>query len=132
MEYRIANWITTVVTGSYIAGVMVLALIWLVVAIGSRDFDILLSSTTHKWFFWGGLYVFSLYLIGTLRDKSMRRRILSWAFSIAFHLSLLIYVAVALNAGLATFVIGIPESIIVLLSCTGLGFCLSHRHQVNA
>ena len=124
MEYRIANWITTVVTGSYIAGIMFLALIWLVVAIVSGDFEILLSSTTHKWFFWGGLYIFSLYLIGTLKEKKFRRRIISWGFSILFHLALLTYVALELKAGIAAFVVGIPESIIAVLSCIGLVFCI--------
>ena len=132
MENRIANWIVTAVSVSYIAGIMLFALIWLIIAISSGDFGILTSSTTHKWFFWGGLYLLSLYLIGTLKGKNISRRVTSWVFSILFHLSLLAYISLALDAGVAAFVVGMPEAVITFLSCIGLWFCLRSHYKNKA
>lgn len=132
MEYRIANLITGVVTASYLCMFILLGLIGFFVTIGSGNFKILLKSTTYIWFLWGTLYVLSLYLVGTLKEKSTRRRVISWSFSIVFHVSLLLYLAVALNAGFAVFVIGIPECIITILSCIGLVLSIRSCSNVHA
>ena len=132
MEQRVAKWITHIVGGSYIAAAMLFALIWLVVALANGDFEVLLSATTFKWFFWGVLYIFSIYLVYSLKDKDIRRRLVSWLFSVFFHLSLLSYVAIALEAGVAAFIVGIPETIIVLLSTIGLALCVWSHCQRHA
>lgn len=128
MEYRVAKWVTHVVGGSYIAAATLFALIWLVVAVAHGDVEILLSSMTRKWLVWGALYVFSIYLVYSLKEKSIRRRLLSWSFSILFHVCLLSYIAIVLDAGIGAFIIGIPETVIIALSVIGLVSCITSRN----
>jgi hypothetical protein len=132
MEQRIANWITYVVGGSCIATVMVIALIFFLVEIVNGNFSAVIDATTFKWLFWGLLYFVSIYLVSSLQGKSARRRLASWLFSVIFHLSLLSYVAIALEAGTAAFVIGIPETVVALLSSIGAALCIGSNRRSQA
>lgn len=129
MEQRVARWITHIVGGSYIVAAMLIALIWFIVSIANGDFDILLSTTTLKVIFWGLLYIFSIYLVYSLKGKNIKRRLASWSFSVLFHVSLLLYVEIVFDAGVAAFIIGIPETIIIFLSSIGLASCIWSHYQ---
>ena len=120
MEDRISNWITRVVGGSYIVLVIFGALALLIMDVARGDYDILYSPTTAKFTITGVLYILSLYLVGTLPGKGNSRRIYSWVFSIAFHAGLLLYIAIALEAGSVAIILGFPETIILILSILGL------------
>lgn len=68
-----------------------------------------------------GAYVVSVYALATLPGKSRRRRLASWAFSAAFHATVVTYVAVGLRWGFeAAIIVLMPEVATLLLSIGGL------------
>lgn len=71
----------------------------------------------------------SLYLASSLEGASVKRRLASWSF---FYLSLLLYVAIVLEVGVAAFVIGISEILVVLLSSLGLVLCIWSNFRGHA
>ncbi|MBQ1783594.1 MAG: hypothetical protein II007_08075 [Gammaproteobacteria bacterium] len=124
MEQRVAGWITSMVLRSYIAGAMVAALLWVLLNMANGHVPDLASMTTIKWLLWSGGYVLSLYLVYSLASKSRNSRLAIWLFSILFHLSLLFYIAIILDAGILVLLIGLPEAIITILSAIGLTSCI--------
>ena len=75
-------------------------------------------------------YFLSIYLVFTLPGKTTKRRVFSWAQSILFHSSLLVYLAFFSNWGVAIFLIGFIEILVLLLSATGLMY-LAYEHAKN-
>ena len=65
-------------------------------------------------------YLISIYLVATISGKSPQRRLLSWLYSVLFHLSLLLYLAFLTELGIAALVVGIVETLILVLSVIGL------------
>ncbi|MEP0176286.1 MAG: hypothetical protein ABJD02_02055 [Paraglaciecola sp.] len=101
----------------------------MVIDLARGQYDILYSPTTAKFTVAGVLYIFSLYLVGTLSGKPLRRRILSWAFSVAFHAGLLLYIGIVLDAGGVAMIFGMAETIILILSVVGLLLCVQSIYR---
>ena len=127
MEERIANWISRGVGGSYI----VFALIVLSAMAISKllDGELFNDPFLIKALIIAILYVASVVIVATLPGKSVKRRAVSWVTSIVFHLGLLIYLGVFNEWGSAIFVVGIVETIILLLSLVGLGVLVYGSHK---
>lgn len=127
MEQRVAGWITSMVLRSYIVGAMVAALLWVLLNMANGRVPDLASMTTIKWLLWGSGYVLSLYLVYSLATKSRNERLAIWLFSTFFHLSLLFYIAIMLDAGILVLLIGLPETIITVLSAIGFVYCIRSK-----
>lgn len=131
MEERLANWITRLVGGSYVLLAIFAALVILAIDLSRGDYDILYSPTTAKFTVVGVLYIVSLYFVATLVGKSIKRRIYSWLFSVVFHAGLLVYIGIALELGGVAMIVGMPETVILLLSSVGLILSVRSINQEN-
>lgn len=68
-----------------------------------------------------GAYAGALYAVATLPGKSRRRRLVSWAFSAAFHAAVVAYAALVMASGIVgAAVLLMPEIAVVVLSLGGL------------
>ena len=128
-EERISKWITKIVGGSSIVAILFFSLIWFFMALAHGDYEILYSSTTVKFAITGALYIYSLYLVGTLPSKSNSRRAFTWVFSIVFHAGLLLYIGIVLGAGGITLILGMVEITIFVLSVCVLSLCMQNIYS---
>lgn len=129
MEQRVAGWITDLVGGSVIAAILVVFAIFGVLEFIDSGFNGLASTWSTRGFIVFLLYVFAIYLVASLKDQSIIRRVASWSFSLVFHLGLLVYVGFALDSGVIALVVAIPEIAIAILSGIGLAYCLFQARE---
>ena len=118
MEEKIAKWTSGLLGGSYIVFALIFLSFMAVPKLLSGE--ILDDPFFLKALVIAVMYIISIYLVATLPGKTKRRRVVSWCISIGFHSSLLIYLGVFNEWGTTIFIIGMVETIILLLSTIGL------------
>ena len=126
LEEKIASWIATLIGGSYILFILILLSVFAISKVLSGE--ILNDPFLLKAILIAPLYVLSIVLVATLPGKPIKRRTASWIFSSAFHLGLILYLAIFHDWGTLIFVVGIVELIITVLSLIALSDVLK-RHK---
>lgn len=122
MEESIAKWTSRVVGGSYIVfALIVLSLMAIPKVVSGEIMD---DPFLFKALIIAVMYVVSIYFVATLPGKSERRRAASWVASIVFHSGLLIYLGAFNDWGATIFIVGLVETIILILSTIGLGLLI--------
>ena len=111
-----------------VAGVA-LILIYGVTMVVSGEYEVLKNPFFLKLFGISALYFVSVYLLNTLPSKSIKRRSVSWLFSIIFHAGLLFYLGVFMGFGGTILILGIAETIVLCLSLVGFGILLFNYKQ---
>lgn len=120
MEEKIENIATSVVGGSIVVmGLVFIGLIGLPLLL-SGEVNLTLNSFATKVIIISILYLSSIFLVATIPGKTYRRKVISWVYSIIFHSCLLVYLYKVADFGVAVYVLGIPEIIILSLSVLGV------------
>lgn len=125
-EIKLSKWTLKIAMGSYLAFGLVVVLGY---ALSNLSQEFTLSPFVLKSILIAVLYSLSIYLVATLPNKNIRRRLWSWGYSVVFHVWLLIYMYFATDLGGAVFALLIPELIITLFVILGLIRAISLRKQ---
>lgn len=120
MEVKLAKIATAIVSGSYLAAGLLILLLFGLSAIALGRIEVVTNPFMAKVFFISGLYIVSVVLLATLPGKSVKRRAISWVYSIVFHSGFILYLAVFYEFGAVTLIFGIVETTILILSLLGL------------
>ena len=123
-EAKLSKWTLTVAGSSY----LILGLLFVVLyAFSSVSDSSELSLFTIKSIVIAALYAISIFLVATLPNKHITRRLYSWGYSIVFHVGLLIYIYYQAELGFGIFVMLIPELVIAVLVTLGLCKVISSK-----
>lgn len=124
MEEKLAKIAVAAIGGSFLVAVIGLILIYGLTIIMSGEVELSDIPLMLKIIIPSALYVYSIYLLGTLPGKSRKQRSFAWVFSIAFHSGLLMYLGVVKGFCGAVFILGLAETIVLVLSLLGISVLL--------
>ena len=118
MEEKLAKWGSSIVGGSILLPVLLVLVTFSVPKIITGE--IMDDTFLQKSILIAVLYSISVYLLATLKGKVLKRRLLSWLYSVLFHASLLVYLGVFNKFGIAVLALGVVEVVVLGLSILGL------------
>jgi hypothetical protein len=127
MEEKLAKFASSIVGGSTILAGIILLLIFGAPMLINGELNMQKDAFILKIFLVASLYLVSIVLLATLPGKTVKRRSLSWGFSIIFHTGLLFYLGVTNQLGGIVFLLAIVETTILFLSVCGLS-SLAYDH----
>ncbi len=120
METKLARTITGILGGSFLViGIAILLVVDLPDLLTGKS-NPLNNPFMLKVYMLAGLYIFAAYLVASSPGKHIKRRFFSWAFSIIFHIGLLVYLGVSSGLGTYIMIFGMMEVLVAILSTWGL------------
>ncbi|WP_163341172.1 hypothetical protein [Desulfopila sp. IMCC35008] len=120
MEEKISKIATSIVGGSFFISAFFLFLIFGSGALANEGIGLLFNPFVVKILIIVVLYATSIYFLATLPNKSRKRRLFSWCYSIVFHSVFLLYLWLMSGKENGVLVIGMAECLVLLFSIIGL------------
>lgn len=93
------------------------------------DFKFLLSQTFISTIILSALYAGSVLFLCKAEKREKKFRLKAWAISILFHTGMLTYLYFGLNLYEFTFIIGMVEVGILILSSIGFIYCVNSKDK---